>query len=87
MSIRDGQRGAPPKLRRAELTRGGALMRKLRLKLDELAVEGFEVDTPPEERGTVEGRNQPCTHPQACPYTANWNCSVCACTQYPQYCP
>jgi len=62
-------------------------MKKLQLKLDELAVEGFEVGTPPEERGTVEGQALPCTHPQVCPYTNNWYCTVCACTQYPQYCP
>ena len=62
-------------------------MRKLQLKLDELAVEAFEVDATPEERGTVEGQNLPCTHPRACPYTKNWYCTgVCTCTQYPEYC-
>jgi hypothetical protein len=30
-------------------------MRKLRLKLDELAVEAFEPGAPPEEHGTVQG--------------------------------
>ena len=61
-------------------------MKKLQLKLDELAVKAFEVDTPPEERGTVEGQNLPCTHPQVCPNTRNWYCTGCTCTQYPEYC-
>ncbi|HVG45142.1 MAG TPA: hypothetical protein VM890_10445 [Longimicrobium sp.] len=61
-------------------------MKKLRLKLDELAVEAFEVDAAAEEGGTVEGQNLPCTHPQVCPYTRNWYCTGCTCTQYPQYC-
>ena len=62
-------------------------MRKLQLKLDELSVDAFEIDAPPEARGTVEGRNGPYTHPLACPASANWFCSVGSCTQYPQYCP
>jgi hypothetical protein len=63
------------------------LVRKLQLKLDELAVEAFEVATPPGEDGTVEGQMLPCTHPNVCAYTQNWYCTgVCNCTRYPEYC-
>jgi hypothetical protein len=66
---------------------GEALMKKLQLDLDKLVVEAFEVDTPPEEHGTVEGQNLPCTHPQVCPASENWYCTgVCNCTRYAQYC-
>ena len=62
-------------------------MKKLRLELEELAVEAFESETPPEEHGTVEGQMLPCTHPQVCKETLNWYCTgVCNCTRYPEYC-
>jgi len=62
-------------------------MRKLRLNVEKLAVESFEAIAEPLEQGTVEGQMLPCTHPQVCPYTQNWNCTgVCTCTVYVAYC-
>ena len=62
-------------------------MKKLRLDLGNLQVESFSARVDAADRGTVEGQNLPCTHPQVCPASENWWCTgVCTCTQYAQYC-
>lgn len=62
-------------------------MKKLLLDVDALVVEAFEVSDQAGERGTVEGQNLPCTHPQVCAASENWYCTgVCNCTKYVQYC-
>lgn len=62
-------------------------MKKLRLDVGGLRVESFEAAADADERGTVEGQNLPCTHPQVCAASRNWYCTgVCTCTQYAQYC-
>lgn len=49
--------------------------KKLRLEIDELAVESFAADQELELRGTVEGHAY-WSDPKVCPYTENWCCTV-----------
>ena len=61
-------------------------MKKLRMNLDTLSIQTFEVDTTTPERGTVEG-HLPRTDPDVCPASRNWYCSYgYECTAYPEYC-
>jgi hypothetical protein len=61
-------------------------MRKLRLELDDLTVEGFKTGEESNVRGTVRG-HLPETHPNVCPETRNWYCTGgSTCTMYPEYC-
>lgn len=61
-------------------------MKKLRLNLDTLSIQTFEVDRSTRERGTVQG-HLPSTAPDVCAYTRNWYCTFgYECTAYPEYC-
>jgi hypothetical protein len=65
---------------------GGGAMRKLKLNLDDLAVEAFDTAAAPEPRGTVEGNEEftyfctpvdPCTGGNGT--SCNWSrCYTCA---------
>jgi hypothetical protein len=62
-------------------------MKKLRLDLDTLSIQTFEIDQAPSARGTVQA-HLPSTAPDVCPKcTRNWYCTVgYECTVYPEYC-
>jgi hypothetical protein len=60
-------------------------MKKLRMDLDALDVQGFATGGLPDLRGTVQG-HLTFTDPRVCPASQNWNCTVGACTQYSPYC-
>jgi hypothetical protein len=63
-------------------------MNKLRLHLEELAVESFDTSAGVREKGTVVGEEGPCTCPNvtcaaSCPYTCAYTCDDATCPQCP----
>jgi hypothetical protein len=46
-------------------------MKKLRLQVEELAVESFDTSYLQHERGTVEGHSGTCTDPESCDYSCH----------------
>jgi hypothetical protein len=59
-------------------------MKKLKIEMEQLQVETFDLEAISEQRGTVQAR-VPYTHPGWCPPSEDVYCTYGDCSRYPEF--